>query len=171
MENAQRSFYIRWSIYLSLYFTKKSGLIYSHTFVVLNAFEFFKLAILSLYTWTGLKLELSTLNMILFFCSCFKKNVFVVSISQLMCSRKGVWAVDQLRKMWKVNFCRQNIKAIHYVDISRLWGRAKMSYLACITILLNRLGMPDWLTDTEIVELVQDRKRWDSTLKLSPNAE
>jgi hypothetical protein len=31
--------------------------------------------------------------------------------------------------------------------------------------------MPEWLIDTEIVELAQDHKRWDSILKLSPSAE
>ena len=50
-------------------------------------------------------------------------------------------------------------------------GRAKMSYLAYIAKLLNRRGMPEWITETEIVELVQDRKRWDSILKFSPSAE
>jgi hypothetical protein len=50
-------------------------------------------------------------------------------------------------------------------------GRAKMSHLVYIAKLLNRFGMPEWLTDTEIFELAQDRKRWDSILKSSPSAE
>ena len=50
-------------------------------------------------------------------------------------------------------------------------GRAKMSYLAYVAKLLIRRGMPERLTYTEIVELAQDRKRWDSILKLSPSTE
>jgi hypothetical protein len=40
-----------------------------------------------------------------------------------------------------------------------------------LILLTNKRGMPELLTETEIMKLAQDRKRWDSILKTPPNAD